>query len=113
MFHQLVNEFYSRFLFKLNKIPQDIHSITFGHRRTFFNEFSTKVRKLLISEGVQVPPRIPTETNHQVNQTIILVINTSAEDEHNIGTIKASVQQSGGSRHNGGESCTLRSEERV
>ena len=96
MFHQLVNEFYSRFLFKLDKIPQDIHSITFGHRRTFFNEFSTKVRKLLISEGVQVPPRIPTETNYQGKQRILLFRRASAKEENNTKTIKVSVQPAGG-----------------
>ena len=37
----------------------------------FFNNLGPDVREFLISEGVQVPPRPPTETNHQVNHRLL------------------------------------------
>ena len=61
----------------------------------FFNNLSPDVRGLLISEGVQVPQRLPTETNHQVKQRLLLVRKVAVESEKNIITIKAAVQPSG------------------
>ena len=64
MVNQLVNEFYTRFLFKIDALPQDLISLL-EISATFFKNLSIKVRELLISEGVQVPPMPPTETNNQ------------------------------------------------
>ena len=78
MINLLVNYFYTQFLFEIDALPQDIflpQDIT----ANFFNNLSPNVRKFYISEGVQVPPRLPTETNHQGNQRLLLVINASVE----------------------------------
>ena len=70
-----------------------------GISATFFNNLSPDVRELLISEGVQFPQRLPTETNHQGNHRISLVRNASVEVEKKIRTIKAAVKPAGGSLH--------------
>ena len=44
-----------------------------------FKNLSPYVREFLISEEVQFPPRPPTETNHNKNQWLLLVINASVE----------------------------------
>ena len=62
--NQLVNEFYTRFLLKIDIIPQDI-VLLLDIDTTFFKKLSLEVRELLILEGVQVLPRPPTEANHQ------------------------------------------------
>ena len=54
---------------------------------TLFNKLIPDVRDFLISEGVQVTQRLPTETNHQGNQRLLLVINASVEADKNIRTI--------------------------
>ena len=53
----------------------------------------------MISEGVQVTPRSPTEINHQGNQRLLLIINAAFEEENNIRTIKVAVQSESGRRH--------------
>ena len=59
---------------------------------TFFNNLRPDARELLISEGLQVTQIIPTETNHQVNQRLLLVRNAAVEAENNIRTIKSALQ---------------------
>ena len=98
MVNQSVNDFYTRFLFKIDALPQDV-AFPLDIAATFFKNWSLEVREFLISEGVQVPPRPPTENNHQGNQRLLLVRNSPVEEEKNIRTIKASVQPSSGSRH--------------
>ena len=61
--HQSVNEFYTRFLFNIDTLPQDL-VLSLDISATFFNNLIPGVRELLISEGFQIPPRPPTETNH-------------------------------------------------
>ena len=59
MVNQSVNEFYTRFLFKIDALPQyEVFPIDIAV--TFFNNLSTNVRVILISVGVQVTPRPPT-----------------------------------------------------
>ena len=79
-------------------VPQDV-VLPLGIYATFFNNLSVDVRYFLISEGFQVPPRPPTETNHHENQMLILVINVETETENNIRTIKAAVQLASRSLH--------------
>ena len=98
MVNQSVNEFYTRLLFKIDAFPQDV-AFPLDIATTFFNNLSTKVREFLISEGVQVPPRLPTGNNHQGNQRLILVRNAAVEAEKNTRTTKVAVQPSSGSSH--------------
>ena len=62
MVNQSVNEFYTHLLFKIDAhsqyvlFPLDISA-------TFFKNLSSDVIDLLVSEGLQVIPRPPTETN--------------------------------------------------
>ena len=60
---------------------------------------SPYVRDFLISEGVQVPQRLPIETNHQINQRVVLVRNAAVEAEKKIRTIKGLLQPEGGNLH--------------
>ena len=69
MVNKSVNEFFTRFLFKIDALPQDV-AFTLEISKTFFNNLGTNVRELLISEGVQVPPRPPTENNQKRNQSL-------------------------------------------
>ena len=78
MLNQSVNEFYTRFLFKIGALPQDV-AFPLDIAGTFFKTLSPYVRDFLISEGFQVPPRPPTENNHQVNQRLLLVRNAAVE----------------------------------
>ena len=64
--NQSVNDFYCRLLFKIDALPQDVE-FPLDIDTTLFNKLSPNAREFLISEGVQVPPRPPTETNHQGN----------------------------------------------
>ena len=93
------NEFYTRFLFKIDALPQDF-TFPLDVSGTFFNNLSPDVREFLTSEGVQVPPRPPTETNHQGNQRLLLVINETVKPEKKFRTTKAAVQPVSGSLHN-------------
>ena len=61
--NQLVNEFYTRFLLKIDALPQEVGSLL-DISATFFNNSRYDVREFLISEGVQVPQIIPTKTNY-------------------------------------------------
>ena len=76
MVNKSVNEFYTRLLFKTDALPQDV-AFPLEVAETFFKNLSTNIRELLISEGVQVTPRTPTENNHQGNQRFHLVRNAS------------------------------------
>ena len=51
-FNKSVNEFYIRFLFKIDSLLQDM-LLPLGVSATFFNNFIPDVRELFISEGVQ------------------------------------------------------------
>ena len=88
---------YPRFLFKIDALPQDI-TFPLDIAATLFKKLSTDVRQFLMSEGFQVPPRPPIETNNQVNQRLLLVINVAVESEKRIVTIKAVVQPESGIR---------------
>ena len=61
--NQSVNDFYTHFLFKIDTLLQ-IVGLPLDINSTLFKKLSPDVRELLISEGVQVPQRPPTETNH-------------------------------------------------
>ena len=63
MVNQSVNEFYTRFLFKIDALAQDV-AFPLDIAVTFFKNLSPEVREFLISEGVQVPTRPPNENNH-------------------------------------------------
>ena len=91
MFNQSVNEFYTRFLLKIDALLQNV-SFQLDIAATFLNNLSAKVREFLISEGFQVPPRAQNEYNYQGNHRLILVRNAAGEAEKNIRTIKAVVQ---------------------
>ena len=93
-----VNEFYTRFLLKIDVLLQEV-GFPLDIASKFFHNLSPGVRDFLISEGVKVPKRIPTETNHQGNQRLILVGNSAVESEKNIRKIKSAVQPAGGSLH--------------
>ena len=76
MVNKSVNEFYTWFLFKIDALPLD-YALPLEIAATFFNNLSTEVREFLISEGVQVIPRTPTENNHQGNHRLLLVKNAA------------------------------------
>ena len=97
--NQPVNELYTRFLFKIDALPQEL-GFPLDIAATLFNNLSPDVREFLISEGVQVTQKLPTETIHQGNQRLILVRNAAVEVERKTRTIKAALQPEGGSlRH--------------
>ena len=98
MANQSVNEFYTRFLFKIDALPQDVVFL-FDISATFFNNVSTSVKEFLMSEWFQYPPRPPTENNHQGNQRLLLVRNAAVEAEKKTRTIKVLLQQASRSRH--------------
>ena len=87
MINQSVNEFYIRLLFEIDELPQEV-GFLLDITATFFNNLIPDVRELLISEGLQVPQRLPTETNHQGNQRLLMVRNAEVESENKIKTIK-------------------------
>ena len=78
MINHSVNEFYTRFLFKIDALSQEV-GYPLDITAKFFNNLSPSVREFLISEGVQVPQRIPTETNHQGNKRLLMVRNALVE----------------------------------
>ena len=88
MVNQLVNEFYNQFLFKMDALLQEI-VFTLDIVVTFFKILRPDVRELLISEGAHITPRLPTETNYQCNQRLLLSRNAYAEDENKTRTIKS------------------------
>ena len=96
--NQSLNEFYIHFFFKIDALLQEV-GFLLDIAVTFFNDLIPDVRELLISEGVKVPQILPTETNHQGNQRLLLVINSAVESEKNIRTIKAAVQPAVGRLH--------------
>ena len=53
--------------------------IPIGYCCNILKKISPNVRELLISEGVQVPQILPTETNYQGNQRLLLVRNAAVE----------------------------------
>ena len=64
-----------------------------------FNNFSPDVKEFLISEGVQVPQILPTKTNHQGNQRLLLARKAAVESEKKTRKIKSAVQPACGSLH--------------
>ena len=88
MFNQSENEFYTWFIFKVDALSQNV-LFSLDISAIVFNNLIPDVRELLIPEGIQVPPRTPTETNHQGNQRIILARNVVAEAEKKIIAIKS------------------------
>ena len=58
MINQSVNEFYIRFLFKKDALPQEL-GFPLDIAATFFNNLIPDIRKFLISEGVQVTQILP------------------------------------------------------
>ena len=66
MVNQSVHKFYTRFIFKMDVLSQDI-VFPLDIVVTFFNNLSSDMREFLVSEGIQFHPRLPTETNHQDN----------------------------------------------
>ena len=55
MVNKSVNDFYTRFLFKIDAVPQGF-VLPLYIAETLFNNLSTNSREFLISEGVQVTP---------------------------------------------------------
>ena len=98
MINKLVNEFYTRFLFKIDTLLQEVE-LLLDIAATFFNNLIPDIREFLIPEGVQSPQRLPTETNHQGNQRLLLVRNAEVEAENKVITIKSAVQPAGGCPH--------------
>ena len=86
MVNQSVNEFCTWFLFKMDELTQGV-VFPLEISATLFNNLIPDARDFLISEGVQVPPRPPTETDNQGNQRLVLVRNASAEAENKTRTI--------------------------
>ena len=67
-----VNEFYTRFLLKIDALPHN-SVLTLDITATFLNNLSPDKIEVLTSESVQPPLKPPNETNHQENQSIVLV----------------------------------------
>ena len=59
MINRLIHEFYTRFLFKIDALPQEV-GFTLDITAAFFNNLIPGFRDFLISEGVQVPQILPT-----------------------------------------------------
>ena len=98
IFNHSVNEFYTRILFKIDALSQDV-AFPLGITETFLNNLIPDVREFLIPEGLQFTPTPPTKNNHQGNQRLLLVINAVVEAENNTKTIKVLVQPGSGSHH--------------
>ena len=62
MVNQSVNVFYTPFLCKVDALRQGV-AFPLEVAATFFDKLIPGVRVLLVSEGLQVPPISPTETN--------------------------------------------------
>ena len=98
MVNRLENEFYTRFLFKIYALPQDV-GFLLNIATIFFGNLRPVVRGFFISEGEQVPQRLPTETNHQGKQSLLLVRNSAVEAEKDTRAIKSAIKPAGGSLH--------------
>ena len=84
--NQLVNEFYTWFLFNIDALPKyDIFLLEIS--ATLFNNLSPDGGGFMVSEVIQVPIRIPLDTNNQWNQRLLMVINVAVEDEKSTITI--------------------------
>ena len=59
-------------------LPHDV-VLTLDITANVFNDLSPDIREFLITEGVQVPLKIPMETNHQGNQMLLFVRNSAPE----------------------------------
>ena len=57
MVNQSLNEFYTRFLFKIDALPHYV-GFPLESYATLFNNLITGVRELLIPEGFHVTPRL-------------------------------------------------------
>ena len=98
MVNQSVNDFYTRFIFIIDALP---HKLVFPLyiAATFSKNLSHKVSEFLILEGFKFPQILPTETNHQVNHSLLLVRNAVLEAKKTVIKIKSAVQPRSGSRH--------------
>ena len=72
MVNQLVNEFYTQFLFKIDALPQNVIFLL-DIPVNVFNNLSPDLIYILIPEGFHFPPRPTTETKHKGNQRLILL----------------------------------------
>ena len=70
--NQSVNEFYTRFLFKIDALLQGV-GLLLKISATFSNNLIPDVREFLISEGLHVTQRLTTENNRQGKQMLLLV----------------------------------------
>ena len=59
MINQSVNNFYTRFIFKIDALPQEV-VFPLDIAVKFFNKLIPDVRELLVSEGVHVPQILTT-----------------------------------------------------
>ena len=59
-------------------LPHDV-VLTLDITANVFNDLSPDIREFLITEGVQVPLKIPMETNYQGKQMLLFVRNSAAE----------------------------------
>ena len=62
----------------------------------FFKKVSPKFWEFLVSEEVNTPSMPPPETNNQVNQRLMLLINVTGEAEKKTITIKKDLQPMNG-----------------
>ena len=90
--------FITGFSSRFYAVPQDV-VFPLDVSVTFLNYLSPDVRELLISEGFQVIPRNPTETNQQGSQRLILIRNLTVGSENKTSKIKVTLQKESGSRH--------------
>ena len=75
-----------------NVLPLDIAA-------DFFTNLSPNIRELLLPEWLQITPSPPTETNHQGNQRLLLVINASVESENKTITTEVADQPASRGHH--------------
>ena len=81
MVNQLVNEFYTQFLFKIDALPQNVIFLL-DIPVNVFNNLSPDLIYILIPEGFHFPPRPTTETKHKGNQRLILLRNVAVEADN-------------------------------
>ena len=95
--NQSINEFYTRFLFKIGGLPQDA-VFPLDIAANFFNNLSPNIREIFISEGVQVPQgyqlkKSPGKPEAHFSQKC------GSRSKKQVRTKKSVVQPESGSRH--------------
>ena len=63
MLDQLVNYFYSHFMFNIDALSQDEMFLLYI-AATFLKKLSPDVQEFLVLEGFQIPARLTRKTNH-------------------------------------------------